>query len=245
MIASSFKPSLKPLLFANLIAILLLLSWLFPLTRPLWDYLDALTYLHFHHFFLQTEFWQKFWAVMNSRIVDNLSHTVFILILIAYIFSDKAQYIRKRTLQSLFVLFAVITTILISKYIQHELATHTSIKRPSPGLVLGHTITLSKVLPNLKNVKDASQRSFPGDHAATLILLTGFIFCLTKNITLRTLALLATLLFTLPRLISGGHWLTDILMGSFPIAIFALTLWLLLYSLTEKLIIHFKSKKQI
>jgi membrane-associated phospholipid phosphatase len=92
---------------------------------------------------------------------------------------------------------------------------------------------LSEVLPGLENVKDASRRSFPGDHAMTLFLLCGFIFWLTKSIPFRIVTVVVTVFFTLPRLISGGHWLTDLLMGSLPIAIFALTIWISVYSVLE------------
>lgn len=228
--------SYKWILVSAIISCLLLISWMIPATRLLWDYLDAVTYLSMHHFFLQTDFSQKFWAIMNSRIADNLSHAIFIIILVRYIFSDKGQYIKKRTIQVIFVLIAVILSVVASKMVQHELSNHMSIKRDSPSIVLGHEVALSKVLPGLENVKDSSNRSFPGDHAMTLILLCGFIFCLTNKTSLRVAAIITAIIFLMPRLISGGHWITDLIMGSFPIAIFALTVWLGVYSLLQKLI---------
>ena len=60
------------------------------------DYLDAVTYLFLHSFFLKTDFSQKFWAVMNSRIADNLSHVIYVLILIGYVFSDNRRFISKK-----------------------------------------------------------------------------------------------------------------------------------------------------
>lgn len=227
--------SFRGVLIALGIACLLVISWIVPVTRLFWDYLDAMTYLWMHHFFLQTDFQQKFWAVMNSRIADHVSQAIFVLILVRYMFSDKGQFVRKRAWQVVFVLVAVVISIIVSKTVQHELSKHLSIKRDSPSIVLGHEVVLSKVLPGLENVKDASSRSFPGDHAMTLILLCGFIFCLTKKVGFRIVAVVMALFFLMPRLISGGHWLTDLVMGSFPIAIFALTIWLGVYSLFGKL----------
>lgn len=236
MQATIWRDSRKGILIAFTIACLLIVSWLIPATRLLWDYLDAMTYLSMHHFFLQTDSAQKFWAVMNSRIADNLSHALFILLFVRYIFSDKAQFTRQRTVQVLFILTAVILSVLISKSVQHELANHISIKRDSPSIVLGREVALSQVLPGLENIKDASSRSFPGDHAMTLMLLCGFIFCFINKTGFRIVAVLLAIFFLMPRLISGGHWLTDLVMGSFPIAIFALTFWLLVYSLLLKFI---------
>lgn len=229
-----FSNSIKGLIIACFICCLLIISWVIPLTRMFWDYLDAMTYLFLHTFFLKTDFSQKFWAVMNSRIADNISHAIYILILVRYVFSDDGQYIKKRGFQVLFVILAVILSVIISKGVQSELSNHFSIKRDSPSLVLGHNVRLSTVLPGLENVKDASRRSFPGDHAMTLFLLCGFIFWLTKSISFRIVTVVVTLFFIMPRLISGGHWLTDLLMGSLPIAIFALTIWISVYSFLVK-----------
>lgn len=233
--------SYKGVLIAFVISCLLIVSWLIPITRLFWDYIDAMTYLWMHHFFLQNDFSQKFWAVMNSRIVDNISHALFILILVRYVFSDNAQYVRKRAWQAAFIIIAVILSVLISKWVQHELSNYTSIKRDSPSIVLGYEVALSQVLPGLDNVKDASRRSFPGDHAMTLFLLCGFIFCFIKKPGFQIVAAILTIIFVMPRLISGGHWLTDLIMGSLPIAIFALTVWLGIYSLLLKFIDRKKS----
>lgn len=234
--------SCKGVLIAFVISCLLVVSWLIPVTRLFWDYLDAMTYLSVHHFFLQGEFGQKFWAVMNSRVADNVSHFLFISVLIWYIVSDKGKFIRQRTGQVAFILVAVVLSVLISKWVQHELSNHMSIKRDSPSIVLGYEVALSKVLPGLKNVKDASSRSFPGDHAMTLMLLCGFTFCFVKKTGFRVAAIVIAIIFMMPRLISGGHWLTDLIMGSLPIAIFALMLWLGVYALLLKIISRKKIK---
>lgn len=215
----------KGILIAWGIACLLIISWIFPVTRMLWDFVDGFTYLFLHSYFLQTDFSQKFWAVMNSRIADNFSHAIFILILVRYIFVENGQEKKKKLRKVMFVLVSVVVSVLISKGVQSELSKHYSIKRDSPSLVLGHEVALSEVLPGLENVKDASRRSFPGDHAMTIVLLCGFIFWLTKSFPFRIVAVVVGLFFIMPRLISGGHWLTDLIMGSLPIAIFALMVW--------------------
>ncbi|PWU06336.1 MAG: hypothetical protein C5B43_01905 [Verrucomicrobia bacterium] len=231
----------KAIIIAWIVITGLVISWLVPLTRLIWDYLDAITYLSLHSSFLQTEFSQKFWAVMNSRIADNASHSIFILIFLYSIFKNNGELVKKKTCKVLFILLTTVLSVLASKGIQSELSKHFTIKRESPSLVLGRDVALSQVLPNLKNVKDASQRSFPGDHAMTLFLLYGFIFWSIKSIPLRLIGILAMLFFILPRLISGGHWLTDLIMGSLPIAVLAFTVWTILYKALEKFFTRKKS----
>lgn len=223
----------KGILIAWGIACLLVISWIIPVTRMLWDFVDAASYLFLHGYFLQTDFSQKFWAVMNSRIADNFSHAIFILLLVRCIFVENGEVKKKKLWKVMFVLLSVVLSVLLSKGIQSELNKKYSIKRDSPSLVLGHDVALSQVLPGLENVKDTSRRSFPGDHAMTIILLCGFTFWLTKSFSFRIVAVIIGLFFILPRLISGGHWLTDLIMGSLPIAIFALMVWTGLYRFLE------------
>lgn len=75
----------------------------------------------------------------------------------------------------------------------------------------------------------------------TLILLCGFVFCFVKKPGFKIVAGILAIIFLMPRLISGGHWLTDLVMGSLPIAIFALAVWLGVYSFLLKFINRKKS----
>lgn len=227
----------KLVLGASILSFILIVTWITPASRAFWGFIDAVCYNCLHAFFLKTDVFQKFWAVMNSRIGDNASHVIFTLLFVIYIFKEsKNRWLRTR--QVAFIYIAVILSIISSNVIQSQLAKIISIKRDSPSLVLGHKVALSKVLPELKNVKDSSRRSFPGDHAMTLILLTFFIFLITKNPIIRAIAVIDSIIFILPRLISGGHWITDIIMGSFPIAILAFALWMVMFSLVRKSFKH-------
>jgi len=221
---SSYKARKNIYLLA--FVLLLLVSWIIPGTHYYWDLADAAFYKFVHGFFLKTQGEQVFWAVMNSRNGDNLSHALTVSILLYYIFWDQKGQKLKRAKQVLFIVFAVVASIIISKGVQGFIAERVSIKRDSPSLVLGHQVVLSEVVDGLENVKDTSRRSFPGDHAMTLILLSLFIFTYCKQWYLRVLTVVNALFFMMPRMISGGHWLTDALMGSIPIAFFAFAFWM-------------------
>jgi membrane-associated phospholipid phosphatase len=82
--------------------------------------------------------------------------------------------------------------------------------RLSPSLVLEPVYKLTELVPWI-TAKDASSRSFPGDHATVLLLFSVFmhVFCGKSY----KLLYLLVVIFTLPRLVSGAHWLTDVLIG--------------------------------
>ena len=90
------------------------------------------------------------------------------------------------------------------------------IPRKSPTMVDKTAFRLSSVIDWI-TVKDHSRKSFPGDHATTAVLFTWMIFYLMgwrKGL----LAIFYAVFFCLPRLITGAHWLTDVLIGSGSIA---------------------------
>jgi len=82
--------------------------------------------------------------------------------------------------------------------------------RLSPTLVLEPHYKLTELVPWI-NAKDASSRSFPGDHATVLLLFSIFIhaFCGRRYAWIYILVII----FSLPRLVSGAHWFTDVMIG--------------------------------
>ena len=71
------------------------------------------------------------------------------------------------------------------------------------------------------HMKDASGRSFPGDHASVLLLWAIFLSPFARGWR-RWLVWGLTLLFILPRLVSGAHWLSDVLVGGLFLSLIAI-----------------------
>ncbi|MFS8563375.1 MAG: phosphatase PAP2 family protein [Rhabdochlamydiaceae bacterium] len=89
---------------------------------------------------------------------------------------------------------------------------HLKIPRASPSLVVTPCIRVSENIPWLKT-KEKAGSSFPGDHATTVIFFAvSYTFFTGRR--LGYYALAYAILRTLPRLIIGAHWFTDVFVGS-------------------------------
>ena len=90
----------------------------------------------------------------------------------------------------------------------------------SPSLELTSFTSLDALYPQL-SAKVSSGSSFPGDHASVLIIIASY--CLLHVINRWSLLVLGlAIVFMLPRLFSGAHWLTDQLVGGTLIAFFTI-----------------------
>lgn len=94
--------------------------------------------------------------------------------------------------------------------------------RLSPTLVHAGSQRLSVLVPWVDS-KDASKGCFPSDHGLVMFCLTlyGWQVLLPWA---RWAAATAAVVFSLPRLFSGAHWLSDTLAGSLPLALISVGL---------------------
>src|SRR6185369_8486193 len=100
-------------------------------------------------------------------------------------------------------------------------SSYLIIPRTSPTRVVEDSIRLSEMVPWL-HVKDGSARSFPGDHGTTALLFSAS-YTILAGWRLGIIALLYGAFLCLTRLITGAHWLSDVIVGSGCIAIFVLS----------------------
>lgn len=85
--------------------------------------------------------------------------------------------------------------------------------------------------------KDWSSTSFPGDHGMMLLIFT---FYMLRYFGKRAFAasLLVVIVFSMPRIMSGAHWLTDVVVGSGSICSIVLS-WMLLTPASDRVIALF------
>ncbi len=210
-----FKPGL--FLLCNILAFLIFFSWLNAHSKLYWDLVDyqAVEFLN-GSLGQSANFWNAMWAVLNVRITDFVP----LFFILTFFYFDNILFKKGQRLIGLIRFVSLLVLMLIVREGVNFYIDYNHLNRKSPSLTLEAVIRLSEIYPNI-NLKDASSNSFPGDHAA--ILLTWFGYCLffARN-TWSLLAVFLVVFFSLPRLIAGAHWLSDILVGGAGIAFITL-----------------------
>jgi membrane-associated phospholipid phosphatase len=202
---------MKRILISHLVVAILLASWwIFP---SFWERVDISTFRFCHSFIEESPFWQRFWATLSNHTFDWIHDVVFFACFAPYLFlgTDK----RKKSIALILgVLFTGLVIFSVNKTFFPKVLKY---ERYSPTALFKDTVRLKTLVPDLR-FKDISTNSYPGDHATTAVFFTYFafyflgwrraIFCTAYAI-----------FFCMPRLVAGAHWLTDIVMGSMPIAL--------------------------
>ncbi|MBI4878702.1 MAG: hypothetical protein HY812_03455 [Planctomycetes bacterium] len=210
--------SVVGLLVCNLLAGLLLGSWLCPSTRIHWEHLDRAAFHLLNGSLDGPGWWQVAWAAANHRLFDLVPAVLTLAIICAFVFAgDRRQMVRRAAAGVAVALFILLVRKLAGLDV-------LDIHRHSPTRVVSGAIRLSKVVPWISS-KDASTQSFLGDHCVCLLMLTGF-FWYYGGVAWGLCYAAFTAVFSLPRLVSGAHWLTDDLVGSGSIALASMSLLL-------------------
>jgi len=200
---------------AILTVVILITSWNIPVTRALWDSLDAQVFYILNPLTAQFPTLIKF---VNSSLFDWISDVVILVMMLLYFFRKEKKATTTKVAEFLYmVIIAAATIALINKRL---IPDFFGAKRVSPSLELSPAIRLSALFPG---AKDSSHSCFPGDHATTafFFLLT---YCHFTSIRRSIPVFLYAACMILPRLIVGAHWFTDVLMGSFCIAYLVFTI---------------------
>ena len=201
---------LRALLLCHLVLAVLVSTFLWPFTQVYWDRLDLLFFNFLNQSLEGRPLWQFFWALANHKLMDWVEDGIVLGFFVAYVLGT-AREKRPRALAEL--LFCTLYIAAIIFFVNRVLFRETlCIHRDSPTLVVDSCIKLSKEIPWM-SIKDDSNKSFPGDHATTIILFAA-LFMRYAGRRLGLLACLYTVFRTLPRLIAGAHWLSDVLVGS-------------------------------
>lgn len=158
---------------------------------------------------------QILWALLNHRWNDWVIDLVFFIFFIDYIKTtdDKSK------LQKILELFTVILIMFFTIFVINKtiFRYYFPIQINSPSVVYSDYLNLNHLIPFIKS-KVYAYGSFPGDHATTAMLFYFLTKPLFKPKASKFIGLYIIFLI-LPRLVSGAHNFTDILLGSLPIAI--------------------------
>ncbi|MBN3860483.1 phosphatase PAP2 family protein [Neisseriaceae bacterium PsAf] len=142
--------------------------------------------------------------------------------------------------QAFFIFLFMLVVQLIIKIIFDQVIYVMDWQHVSPSYVFPH-YSLSEHFPwegYLLGVKDGSKRSFPGDHAAVLMLSASFFFHFSSQYWQKILIWLVAIFLMIPRLIGGAHWASDNYIGGTVVALLAFS-WVFYTPLGSKISKYF------
>jgi membrane-associated phospholipid phosphatase len=195
------------LLATNITGAVLLLSWWFEgsFSREYWDMLDQKVFYFLNGSLETGHTWQLMWGIANRRSFDLVSGIIMMLLYAHFAFADGGKYLRERI--AIFIVIVLFSAVII------ELVKFTmDIRRQSPTRILQPVFFLSDLVPHV-NPKDSSGNSFPGDHTLVLSLWTAYMWFFARR-WYGIAMIFVTIVFSMPRLVAGAHWLTDDVVGS-------------------------------
>lgn len=196
------------------LSIVYLASWFFEPTRTLWLALDEKFFWFVNGSLERGTAWQGFWAVANNRAIDGVSALCVIGLYVHFV----VRKARDRT--NFFVAVGLMLTAIV--LVGNRISAALPVERKSPTLLHPHALRLTELVSWIPT-KDTAGDCFPGDHGMVLLVCAGVItFYLPRAYAV--VAWFFAVVFMIPRLIGGAHWLTDDLVGSVAIAGFVLSI---------------------
>lgn len=210
----------KSLFLLQTLLVLLLASLFWPKVAIYWQKLDIAFFKLINQTLLDNHYSQVFWACANHKYADWIEDLCILAFFTVWI--QKSPYsLRKVRIAQL--LFCILYTAFILFFVNRMLLRDCiSIPRSSPSLVVENSVMLSQEIPWMK-IKDVSKTSFPGDHATTALLFAAS-FSYLAGWRFGVVAWLYAGFLCMPRLITGAHWLSDVIVGSGGITVFFLSI---------------------
>ena len=216
--------NLVKIIFLNIIGIALFFSWYPPEHQGFWFQLDKSVFYFFNDLLPQSKVFTYFVAFVNLRAFDSVAFIFMLLIFYGYY--RKCNAVGKRRM------FCMGIAMLVSAVIAKQCDMEIPIERASPTKFFDQVNLVSQL--SGWPAKNRAGDSFPGDHGMMLLIFSGYMLkYFGRKAFLECLAVVV--LFSLPRIMGGAHWLTDVIVGSVSIVLVVLS-WLLLTPASDKFI---------
>lgn len=218
------RRNLPTILLLNFIGIALFLSWYIPANHGIWFKIDSAIFYYFNQHLLSSPLFLHLVAITNNRIFDVIS-LICMGLLYLYFYMKETPAGRRR-------LIVTGVVMLLTAVVLNQLGHLLPVSHPSPTLTFDNINRVSELtgIPT----KDASSDSFPGDHGMMLMIFACFMLRYFSRSAF-AIALLIVVIFSMPRVMIGAHWFTDIAVGSLSIVLVGMG-WVLLTPLSDKII---------
>lgn len=219
------KKNIFYLILCNLIGIILFTSWYMTKFNGFWFEIDKTIFYYFNTPLIKNDTFMYFVAFTNIRLFDLVS--LFSMVLIYY------NYYRKSNVEGKRWLFCIGIAMIFSAIILKQIDNILPIERVSASIYfenLYHNVNFVSQMSNWPT-KDSSTTSFPGDHGMVILIFSAYLW---KYFGFKAFCkgILIFIIFSLPRIMSGAHWFTDIYIGSISFILLILS-WIILLPIAD------------
>ncbi|KFF63053.1 membrane protein [Pectobacterium brasiliense] len=204
------------ILVLNVLGIGLFLSWYLPENHGFWLTLDSHIFFYFNRLLVDSPTFLHLVAITNNRAFDGCALVAMGLLYLSFYL--KATSTERHRL--LILGFIMLLTAVVLNQAGHLLP----VQHASPTIYFSDVNRVSDLtgIPT----KDASSDSFPGDHGMMLMIFAAFMLRYFTRAAF-AIGLAIMVIFSLPRIMIGAHWFTDIAVGSLSVVLVGLSWWLL------------------
>ena len=211
-----FRRNLPLILLLNVVGIALFLSFYLPINHGFWAPVDSSIFFYFNRHLATSETFLHIVAVTNNRAFDICSLVAMGLLYLSYYLKEDSQGRRRMVIIGIVMLLTAV--------VLNQLGHQLPVAHKSPSLSFEHVNRVSELtgIPT----KDSSGDSFPGDHGMMLMVFSVFMLRYLGKRAF-AIAVLITVIFSMPRLMIGAHWFTDIMVGSLSVVLVGASWWLM------------------
>ena len=202
-----------PFFMMHGVAVLLFFTFTVDIGFDLWRILDSHIFFSLNSTLADGGNWAWIWAWANTRYKDM----VLAVVMLAFLIFPGFGFQRSQLQQALIGFLALMIVMVPLRYFFYEFSKSLDLTGPSPSITLVPSYLLTELFPDI-SAKDASSRSFPGDHATVLLIWAGYLIMNTRCVG-SWLAVGLAALMILPRLVGGAHWFSDVAVGGFAVAL--------------------------
>lgn len=218
------------ILLCNLAGLFLLGTWLFLENHGFWFNIDKSIFYFFNNMLAESKAFMHFVAFVNLRQFDLVAFIVMLLILYTYY--------RKEDLEGKKKYFCIGVAMLLTAILVKQIDVFFPIQRNSPTLFFPDVNLVSEM--SGWSTKCSAKDSFPGDHGIMLLIFTVYMWKYCGADALRK-CLSVFIIFSLPRIMGGAHWFTDIAVGSIS-TVLIFGSWLLLTPISDNVVTWLQKK---
>lgn len=211
----------------------------------LWNRIDLVAFRFFNRWLLshdQSTIIAKFFVILNSAGVGEITTNLIIILVTSLIFSSKSILSKQDRLMKVSIVLAMIIYGMSGQMLLTKLSRDfVCPKRPSPAVVFrfstihleqkatsvhSNSYTIDRLFDEAKKrdlVKEIAYDSWPGEHTAVNFIWSLFMsFIIHRSNTssysptyifMHILVWFVSSLFSIARLVSGAHWLSDCIAG--------------------------------